>query len=64
VSDAAAIRPGVSVARVHVDLDRASLVVVSDGERTIVATTVPEPTAGLLAFDLRAALRRAGEVSA
>ena len=59
-SDAAAIRPGVPVARVHVDLERASLVVVSDGERTIVATTVPEPTAGLVAFDLRAALRRAG----
>jgi predicted regulator of Ras-like GTPase activity (Roadblock/LC7/MglB family) len=61
LSDAAAIRPGAPVARVHVDLERGSVVVVRDGERMIVATTVPEPTAGLVAFDLRAALRRAGE---
>jgi hypothetical protein len=31
---------------------------VRDGARSITATTVPEPTAGLVAFDLRTALRR------
>lgn len=46
------------VERVHVDLDRGSLVVCSDGERAIVATTIAEPTAGLVAYDLRVALRR------
>jgi len=48
------------VERVHVDLERGSFVVVSDGARAVVATTVPEPTAGLVAHDLRTALRRIG----
>ena len=62
---AAALRPdGPAVDRVHVDLGRGSIVVVREGERTIVATTVPEPTAGLLSFDLRTALRRVGEGTA
>ena len=59
VSAAAAIRTRTPVARVHVDLERGSLVVVRDEMRTIVATTVPEPTIGLVAHDLRTALRRA-----
>ena len=58
LSAAASIRPGTPVERVHVDLERGSLVAVRDPERTVVATTVPEPTAGLVAFDLRTALRR------
>ena len=58
---AAAIRPSAPpVERVHVDLERGSLVVVRDAQRSTVATTVAEPTAGLVAFDLRAALRRPG----
>jgi hypothetical protein len=62
---AAAIRPSAPpVERVHVDLERGSLVVVRDARRSIVATTVAEPTAGLVAFDLRAALRRLREASA
>ena len=62
---AATIRPGApAVERVHVDLARGSLVVVSDGERSIVATTVAEPTAGLVAFDLRTTLRRRREATA
>jgi len=65
LAEAAALRPGApAVERVHVDLGRGSLVAVSDGERTIVATTVPEPTAGLVAYDLRTALRRIGEEGA
>jgi predicted regulator of Ras-like GTPase activity (Roadblock/LC7/MglB family) len=62
LAEAAALRPTApAVERVHVDLERGSLVAVSDGGRTIVATTVPEPTAGLVAFDLRTALRRLAE---
>ena len=59
VSEAAAIRPASAVERVHVDLERGSIVVVREADRTIVASTVPEPTAGLVAHDLRVALRRA-----
>lgn len=58
---ASSLRPEVAVERVHVDLARGSLFAVSDGARTIVARTVPEPTAGLVAFDLRTALRRIAE---
>jgi len=58
VREAAAVRPGDAVERVHVDLERGSVVVVSDGSRSVTATTVPEPTAGLVAFDLRTVLRR------
>lgn len=56
---AATIRPSSQdVARVHVDLERGSVVACTDGERSIVATTIAEPTAGLVAYDLRTALRR------
>ncbi|MBA2294720.1 MAG: hypothetical protein H0W16_06270 [Actinobacteria bacterium] len=62
---AAGIRAaGGRIERVHVDLKRGSLVVCSDGERSIVATTIAEPTAGLVAYDLRAALRRLREEAA
>ena len=61
LAQASSLRPESAVERVHVDLERGSLVTVSDGARTIVATTVPEPTAGLVAFDLRTALRRIAE---
>ncbi len=59
LAEASGLRPSAPpVERVHVDLERGAVVAVSDGVRTIVATTVPEPTAGLVAFDLRTALRR------
>jgi hypothetical protein len=62
---AATLRPsGPEVERVQVDLERGSLVAVRGGGRTIVATTVPEPTAGLVAFDLRTMLRRVAEGAA
>lgn len=61
LAEASALRPGVAVERVHVELERGALVAVSDGARTIVATTVPEPTVGLVAYDLRTALRRVAE---
>jgi predicted regulator of Ras-like GTPase activity (Roadblock/LC7/MglB family) len=59
---AAELRPSAPpVERVHVDVARGSIVIVRDTDRTIVATTVPEPTVGLVAFDLRTALRRIRE---
>lgn len=59
LSAASTLRPAApAVERVHVDVERGSIVAVTDGARTIVATTVPEPTAGLVAYDLRTALRR------
>jgi hypothetical protein len=38
-----------------------SLFVVRDGDRLIAAVSGPEPTAGLVFYDLRSALRRAAE---
>jgi len=64
LAEAASLRDGPAVERVHVDTDRGSLVVVSDGERVVVATTVAEPTVGLVAYDLRAVLARVRGASA
>jgi hypothetical protein len=52
------VRPSGEVARVEVDLGASSLFVVREKGRTAVATTVSEPTAGLVVYDLRTALRR------
>src|SRR5262245_22276924 len=51
LAEASSIR-ATPVERVQVDLDRGSLAVARDAERSIVVTTVPAPTAGLLAYDL------------
>ena len=59
--EAADIRAGEPIERVQVDLARGSLVACTDGARAIVATTVPEPTAALVALDLRTVLRRVAE---
>lgn len=59
------VRPGgPAVARVEVALERASVVVVRERGRTAVAMTVPEPTVGLVLYDLRTALRRLDEEEA
>jgi hypothetical protein len=55
------VRPAERVERVQVDLARGSLVVATDGERTLVATTVARPTDALVAHDLREVLRRSAE---
>ena len=55
------LRPSGEVSRVEVALETSSVFVVSEGGRTAVATTVPEPTAGLVVYDLRTALRRLDE---
>ncbi len=54
----AGIRPDEAVAHVVVSLAEGTLVVVSDGARTLAATTVPEPPASLVVGDLRAALEQ------
>ncbi len=59
---AGAVRSGgPEVTRVEVALAPGSAFVVREGERAIVARTVPEPTSGLVVYDLRTALRRLDE---
>ena len=41
------------VSRVEVELPEGAVFVLRQGERTIAATTGPQPTAGLVAYDLR-----------
>ena len=55
------VRPSGDVSRVEVALGRTSVFVVAEGGRSAVATTVPDPTAGLVVYDLRTALRRLDE---
>jgi len=61
VAAAAGVRSSGDVSRVEVALGSTSVFVVTEGGRTAVATTVPEPTAGLVVYDLRTALRRLDE---
>jgi predicted regulator of Ras-like GTPase activity (Roadblock/LC7/MglB family) len=56
------VRPGGSVTQAEVSTAAGSLFVVRDGERIVAATTGPEPTVGLVFYDLKAALRSADEV--
>jgi predicted regulator of Ras-like GTPase activity (Roadblock/LC7/MglB family) len=58
---AADVRAGSAVTRIDVRLPQGSVFVVVEGSRSAVATTVPEPTAGLVLYDLRTALRRLDE---
>jgi predicted regulator of Ras-like GTPase activity (Roadblock/LC7/MglB family) len=58
LSEVGDLHAPVPVERVQVDLERGSVFVVRDLERTIVAATVAEPVGGLVAHDLRTALRR------
>jgi len=61
---AAAERSGEEVSRIEVLLGTSGVFVVCEGGLSAVATTVPEPTAGLVVYDLRTALRRLDEASA
>ena len=54
-------RTAPEVNRVEVSLAGGSVFAVRESGRTIVATTVPEPTSGLAVYDLRTALRRLEE---
>ena len=52
---------GASVTQVEASVREGSVFVVRDGARGIVATTSPDPTVGLVFYDLKSALRGAGE---
>lgn len=49
------------VTRVEVELVEGAVFVLREGGRTIAATTRPQPTAGLVAYDLRTCLQRIDE---
>jgi predicted regulator of Ras-like GTPase activity (Roadblock/LC7/MglB family) len=55
VETAEALRPG--VAQLEVATLAGSVFVVRDGDRMIAATTTPEPTVGLVFYDLKTCLR-------
>jgi predicted regulator of Ras-like GTPase activity (Roadblock/LC7/MglB family) len=44
---------GRDVTRVEVELDEGAVFVVREGDYTVAATTGPDPTAGLVVYDLR-----------
>ncbi len=52
------VRASADVARIEVCSGETSVFVVVEGGRTAVATTIPEPVAGLVVYDLRTMLRR------
>jgi predicted regulator of Ras-like GTPase activity (Roadblock/LC7/MglB family) len=49
------------LSQLEVATEEGSVFVVRDDERVLAATTGPEPTAGLVFYDLRAALRTSAE---
>jgi predicted regulator of Ras-like GTPase activity (Roadblock/LC7/MglB family) len=49
------------VTRVEVELEDGALFVLREGGRTIAAVTGPQPTAGLVVYDLRTCLERISE---
>jgi predicted regulator of Ras-like GTPase activity (Roadblock/LC7/MglB family) len=55
VGEAERLRPG--VAQLEAATTAGSVFVVRDGERLIAATTTPEPTVGLVFYDLKSCLR-------
>ncbi len=52
---------GQEVGRVEIELEDGALFVVREGAHAIVARTAPEPTAGLVVYDLRTSLRSIDE---
>jgi hypothetical protein len=58
LATAAGVRPSAEVTRVEVALPEGSVFVVREAERSVVATTISEPTAALVLYDLRTCLRR------
>jgi len=59
IEAAEALRPG--VAQLEAATLAGSVFVVRDGERLIAATTTPEPTVGLVFYDLKTCLRSIDE---
>jgi predicted regulator of Ras-like GTPase activity (Roadblock/LC7/MglB family) len=58
IAAAADVRPGADMTRVEVALPEGSLFVVREAGRSAVAVTIPDPTSGLVLYDLRTCLRR------
>jgi predicted regulator of Ras-like GTPase activity (Roadblock/LC7/MglB family) len=56
---AQSLRSDGAVTQLEASTAAGSLFVVRDGDRLIAATTAPEPTVGLVFYDLKAALRAA-----
>ena len=52
------VRPAVELSRIEVASGETHVFVVLEGGRAAVATTAPEPVAGLVVYDLRTMLRR------
>ena len=63
LEQAEVVRPDgdAKLTQVEVATREGSVFVVREGEQVVAATTGPEPTAGLVFYDLRAALRASGE---
>jgi predicted regulator of Ras-like GTPase activity (Roadblock/LC7/MglB family) len=59
VEEAELLRPG--IAQLEAATVSGSVFVVRDGGRLIAATTTPEPTVGLVFYDLKSCLRALGE---
>jgi predicted regulator of Ras-like GTPase activity (Roadblock/LC7/MglB family) len=57
----AAEQQGESLVQLDVALRDGVVFLVADGDRVIAATTAPEPTAGLVFYDLKTCLRSLGE---
>ncbi|TMM11924.1 MAG: hypothetical protein E6F98_09750 [Actinobacteria bacterium] len=58
---AASFAPGRDVTQVEASTSDGSVFVVRDGARRIAATTGPDPTTGLVFYDLKSALRGSAE---
>jgi predicted regulator of Ras-like GTPase activity (Roadblock/LC7/MglB family) len=58
LDQAAKARPGADPIQVEASVERGSVFVLREHERTIVATTGPQPTTGLVFYDLKSCLRR------
>jgi predicted regulator of Ras-like GTPase activity (Roadblock/LC7/MglB family) len=52
------VRPGTEISRIEVSGDGAHVFLVRDGGRVAIATTSPDPIAGLVIYDLRTMLGR------
>jgi predicted regulator of Ras-like GTPase activity (Roadblock/LC7/MglB family) len=63
LEQAEVVRPDgdTKLTQIEVATREGSVFVVREGEHVLAATTGPEPTAGLVFYDLRAALRASGE---
>jgi hypothetical protein len=55
------VRRGSALTQAEASTAAGSLFVVRDGDRVVAATTSPEPTVGLVFYDLKAALRSADD---